>query len=180
MDTAAAAVCATPSRKNVSHASQSALRPHRIEHLVVALAVLLEVETQIEQGFVQHLVVVEQQGDQQPSDAGRCPSRKGWMVSNWRCASPARSKADIPGTDACKKRSRSDMQSATSCGGGGTKVALPGRVPPIQFCDRRKFPGSCSLPRPPAMSRRCTSRSSRFDSGNPASSRSRPCSSAAT
>jgi hypothetical protein len=29
-------------------------------------------------------------------------------------------------------------------GGGGTKRAFPGRLPPIQFCDRRNSPGSFS------------------------------------
>ena len=33
------------------------------------------------------------------------------------------------------------MHSATSWGGGGTNAAFPGRLPPIQFCDRRNSPG---------------------------------------
>ena len=40
------------------------------------------------------------------------------------------------------------MHAATSVWGGGTKTALPGRLPPIQFCERRNSPGALLLPRP--------------------------------
>jgi hypothetical protein len=40
------------------------------------------------------------------------------------------------------------MHSGTCSAGGGTKAALPGRVPPIQFWLRRNSPGIWLLPRP--------------------------------
>ena len=39
------------------------------------------------------------------------------------------------------KRSMSLSRSAIWSAGGGTNTALPGRVPPIQFCERRNSPG---------------------------------------
>jgi hypothetical protein len=48
------------------------------------------------------------------------------------------------------RRSSPDIKWTTSAGGVGTKCALPGLVPPIQFCDRRNSPGCFSLPRPRA------------------------------
>ncbi|MCG3170431.1 MAG: hypothetical protein CALGDGBN_01981 [Pseudomonadales bacterium] len=57
------------------------------------------------------------------------------------------------------------MHSSTSPAGGGTKAALPWRVPPIQFWLRRNSPGVSVLPRPLASSTPCTSRISRSDSG---------------
>ena len=59
------------------------------------------------------------------------------------------------------------MSAGTFSGGGGTKLALPGRVPPIQFCDRRISPGCLSAPRTPRISRLCASQSSRELSGKP-------------
>jgi hypothetical protein len=53
-----------------------------------------------------------------------------------------------------------------SCG-GGTNLAFPGREPPIQFCERLKFPGALCLPRPPERRMPCVSRISRRESGNP-------------
>ena len=62
---------------------------------------------------------------------------------------------------ACRKRSRSDMESATTCGGGGTKTAFPGRLPKIQFCVRRNARVRV-VPRPRARSRPWISPSSRL------------------
>ena len=104
------------------------------------------------------------------------------MVSNWTWASAALTST---GRSVVSRRAgsapASAMQSATACGGGGTKAALPGRVPPIQFWLRRNSPGSLSLPRPLgeqlgvhlADQARCTA-------GSPPRSRARPCSRAAT
>ena len=72
------------------------------------------------------------------------------------------------------------MQSGTAVWGGGTKAAVPGREPPIQFCERRNSPGDFVLPRPRDSRTPCISRTRRFDSGNPSCRRRRPCSSAAT
>src|SRR3546814_10020613 len=49
--------------------------------------------------------------------------------------------------------------------GGGTNSALPGRVPPIQFCDRLNSPGLLVPPRPLCSKRSCISRMRRSDSG---------------
>ena len=108
------------------------------------------------------------------------PSKKGWIVSNCRWARAIRTSVGSPSSRAWRKSSRSPMHPCTALRGGGTKVALPGLVPPIQFCDRRKCPGSLSLPRPPDIRTAWISRTRRFDSGNPPSSRRSPCSSAAT
>src|SRR5260370_30294446 len=67
------------------------------------------------------------------------------------------------------------MQCCTSCGGGGTNAALPGRVPPIQFCDCRNSPGVFCALRPVARRISCISRNSRLDNGKPPRSRCRPC-----
>ena len=40
------------------------------------------------------------------------------------------------------------MQSITSSGGGSTKAALPGLLPPIQFWLCLNSPGCLPLPRP--------------------------------
>ena len=40
------------------------------------------------------------------------------------------------------------MQSDTAGAGGGTKRAVPGRLPPIQFCEVRNSPGALSVSRP--------------------------------
>ena len=42
-----------------------------------------------------------------------------------------------------------------------------GRVPPIQFCERRSSPGCLFAPRAPASNRRWASQSRRTDSGRP-------------
>jgi hypothetical protein len=63
---------------------------------------------------------------------------------------------------------------------GGTKLAVPGRVPPIQFWLRRNSPGCLSAPRPRASSYSCTSRSRRLENGKPSRIRAMPCSRAAT
>ena len=47
--------------------------------------------------------------------------------------------------------------------GGGTKTALPGRVPPIQFCERLSSPGCLPAPRTPSSSRRWASHSGACD-----------------
>ena len=39
-------------------------------------------------------------------------------------------------------RSKASRQASSSLTGGGTNNALPGLVPPIQFCERRNSPGS--------------------------------------
>ena len=62
-------------------------------------------------------------------------------------------------------------------GGVGTNTALPGRVPPIQFCERRSSPGCLPLPRAPSSSRRWASHSKRTLKGRPAASRSCACTS---
>ncbi len=46
----------------------------------------------------------------------------------------------------------------TAVCGGGTNAALPRRLPPIQFCERRNSPGSLPLPRPRKRSTPWTSR----------------------
>ena len=43
--------------------------------------------------------------------------------------------------------------SGTASGGGGTKRAFPGRLPPIQFWELRTVPGCLSAPRTPRISR---------------------------
>jgi len=47
----------------------------------------------------------------------------------------------IPSSSVWMNRSRAAMQSGTALGGGGTKRALTGRVPPIQFWEARNSPG---------------------------------------
>ena len=75
------------------------------------------------------------------------------MVSNCTWMSPAFSSGGRPDASSWRNRSRWSSAPCISAGGGGTKSALPGRVPPIQFCVRRNSPGAFSPPRPAAMSR---------------------------
>jgi hypothetical protein len=49
----------------------------------------------------------------------------------------------------CSQRSSAANASGTASGGGGTKCALPGRIPPIQFCVVRICPGDFAEPRTP-------------------------------
>ena len=63
---------------------------------------------------------------------------------------------------------------------GGTKCALPGRLPPIQFCVRRNSPGAVCSPRAPLNRCWCISRSNRLDKGNPERNFSSPYSRART
>jgi hypothetical protein len=58
------------------------------------------------------------------------------------------------------------MSSGTLSGGGGTNRAFPGRVPPIQFCERRTSPGILSAPRTPRIRRWWASHSNRVLSGS--------------
>src|SRR5690606_9421495 len=80
------------------------------------------------------------------------PSRKGWMVSNWACASPTWIRGGRP-APSCRNLSRSDRAPGTSCGGGGTKVALARVQPPgpIQFWLVRNSPGVTRPPRTPCQ-----------------------------
>ena len=66
------------------------------------------------------------------------------------------------------------MHCWTWLGGGGTKAALPGRDPPIQFCDRRNSPGVMAAPRPFANNLACISRMRRFEIGKPPRNRLTP------
>ncbi|MFO8237724.1 MAG: phage integrase N-terminal SAM-like domain-containing protein [Prochlorococcaceae cyanobacterium] len=64
------------------------------------------------------------------------PSRKGWMVSNCTWARAARTSTGrvwAPSGVPWMKCSSWPMHASTSPGGGGTTLALPGLVPPIQF-----------------------------------------------
>ncbi len=72
------------------------------------------------------------------------------------------------------------MHSMTLFGGGGTKTALPGRDPPIQFWEVRNSPGALVLPRPFDRRILCISLRSRSDKGKPPRKRSRPWFIAAT
>jgi cyclophilin family peptidyl-prolyl cis-trans isomerase len=54
-----------------------------------------------------------------------------------------------------------------SHGGGGTKCALLGRVPPIQFCEFRNCPGCFEAPRTPRISLLCISLMSLRERGSP-------------
>jgi len=58
--------------------------------------------------------------------------------------------------------------------GGGTKAALPGRVPPSQLWERRKRPGSLPAPRPRERRTPWISRIRRLERGKPAASRVSP------
>ena len=49
----------------------------------------------------------------------------------------------------------------------GTKRALPGRLPPFQFCERRISPGCMFSRRTPATRMRCASHRRRLLSGSP-------------
>lgn len=67
------------------------------------------------------------------------------MVSNCTWTSPALIRVGTSGVSVWMNASRSDIRSRTRSGGGATKSALPGRVPPIQIWERR----NCFvLPRP--------------------------------
>src|SRR5664279_4075830 len=70
------------------------------------------------------------------------------------------------GRSSCRNSSRAFMLSRTRSGGGGTKIAVPGRVPPIQFWLFLNSPGCLSLPR--LFDRRTPwiSRMSRRERGN--------------
>ena len=109
------------------------------------------------------------------------PSRNGWMVSNCTCASAALISGGVGSGSSFRKRSKSRRQSASSLAGGGTNTALPGRVPPIQTCERRNSPGVLPRAAPDAPAAPRASRAAAAcDSGKPPRSRFRPCSSAAT
>src|SRR2546425_465908 len=77
------------------------------------------------------------------------PSKKGWIVSNCACASPALITGAVRPYSSWRKRSKLSSAALISCGGGGTKRALPGRVPPTQFWVRRNSPGAWLPPRAP-------------------------------
>ncbi len=49
----------------------------------------------------------------------------------------------------CRKLSKLDKIRLKGVIGGGTNNALPGLVPPIQFCERLNSPGSFPEPRHP-------------------------------
>ena len=89
------------------------------------------------------------------------------MVSNWTWASAA-----LMSTGGVAVVVQEPLQVGDAVGhgdgGGGTKTALPGRVPPIQFWLRRNSPGSLSLPRPRASSSAWISRIRRTQSGKAA------------
>lgn len=76
------------------------------------------------------------------------------MVSNWAWIKATLTSGGRSASEWWMKRSRSVSSSATCCGGGGTKPALPGRVPPIQSCERRSSPGCLPAPRAPSSSSR--------------------------
>src|SRR3989304_3601219 len=86
------------------------------------------------------------------------------MVSNCTCARPMRTSGGRP-FSAWRYFSRSLRRAGSSSGGEGTKTAVPGRVPPIQFWLRRTSPGCLLAPRTPRVNRRCASLSMRIESG---------------
>src|SRR5216683_2802182 len=88
------------------------------------------------------------------------------MVSNCTCTSAVRTSGGRS-SSRWMYFSRSLSSRPSSCGGGGTKAALPGRVPPIQFWLRRISPGCLFAPRPPFISLRWASFRSRIESGGP-------------
>ena len=110
---------------------------------------------------------MQQQRDEQPADAAVAVEERMDRLELDVGQPPARTSTGQPVGSSCRNRSSAAMQSATASGGGGTKSALPGRVPPIQFCERRNSPGSLSAPRPRESSSPCISRISRLESGKP-------------
>ena len=74
------------------------------------------------------------------------PFKNGGIVSNWTWTTPAFTKVSIFGVPVWMNLSRADIRSSTRSA-GGTYAALPGRVPPIQFWERRNYPGCMWPPR---------------------------------
>jgi hypothetical protein len=154
-----------------------AFSAHGRQAPVVLGLVLLEVAAEVHQRLGQQAPMLQQRGNQQPSDAAVAIQEgvDGLELGVDQCDPHQRRQVGWRGV--MDEALQVCQQIGTRCGGGGTKAALPGRVPPIQFCERRSSPGCLPAPRTPSSSSRCASHSRRTLIGNPCGSRSCPCTS---
>ena len=145
-----------------------ARQPHGLQQVIVLLAMLLEIEAEIQQRLVQRALGTKEERDEQSAKASVAVEKR-MDVSNWTCAIAALISSGVLTGSLCRNFSSGPRHSINWSGGGGTYTALPGRVPPTQFCERRNSPGSFLLPRPLASRTPWISLSKRSDSGSSAS-----------
>jgi hypothetical protein len=143
------------------------------EEIVIDLAIVFEIQTQVEDRLRQRAAATEQESDEKTSESSVAVEK--WVESlelHMGQSGPNKKRQIL--SLRMEKHLELPMHSVTSSGGGGTNAALPGRVPPIQFWLRRNSPGSLLLPRPRESRISWISRMRRNDSGKPSRMRLRP------